>query len=159
MSDVAAKLGDLFYERGTGITELFVRHDEDGFDARFEVPVHQSHVELELKIRKGAETADDRGGFLGDGEIHQQAVERSDEDVREFGDVGSNHGESIRGREKRGFAGVFRDGDGDAIEKLRRARKHIEMSVSDRVERPGVDAVAHVEGAAKGSQQPKRTSF
>ena len=122
MSDVATELRDLFYQRGTGVTELFVRHDEDGFDTGFEVSVHQSHVELELKIRKSAETADDRRGFLGDGEIHQQAVERSDEDVREVGDVGSNHGESIRGREERRFTGVFRDGDGDAIEELRRAR-------------------------------------
>ena len=109
MSDVATKLRDLFHERGTGVTELFVRHDEDGLDAGFQVSVHQGHVELELKIRKGAETANDGGGFLGDGEIHEQAVERSNEDVGEFGDVGTNHGESIRGGEERGFAGVLRE--------------------------------------------------
>lgn len=55
--------------------------------------------------------------------------------------------EATFGGKERFFAGIVRDGDGDAIEEAGGAVENIEMAVSDGVERAGIDAVTHkVEG-------------
>ena len=48
--------------------------------ARFELSIHQRHLEFEFEIRDGAQPADDGGGFPRDREIHEQSVQRRDLD-------------------------------------------------------------------------------
>ena len=116
MADVAAKFGDLFDESGARVTELLVGHDEDGFDLRLQVAVHQGHIELKFKIREGAQPADDGISFLSEGEIDEQAAENYRADVGQLNQVGLEHREALLGREERALAGVLGHRDGDVIE-------------------------------------------
>ncbi len=109
------------------------------------MPVHQRHVEFEFKIGKRAQSADDGGGFLFDGEINQQPIEGCHPNVAEIGDVGLDHFDALFCGEERTFAGVAGDGQRHLIEESRRATEDIKMSVCDRVERARVNAVAHGE--------------
>src|SRR5665213_2125095 len=88
MADVAAILRHLLDQRGTGVAELLVRHDEERFNLGLEMPVHQRHVELELEIGKGAKAADDGVRLLRPGEVDQQAVEGQYADIGKLRDVG-----------------------------------------------------------------------
>ena len=64
MRDVAAEFCDLFDEGGAGVAELLVWHDEQGFHLRFQMAVHQGHVEFELEVGQRAQAADDSVGLL-----------------------------------------------------------------------------------------------
>jgi CDP-diacylglycerol---glycerol-3-phosphate 3-phosphatidyltransferase len=141
--DVAAVAGDLFHERGTGVTELLVGHDEERLDLRLQVAVHERHVELELEVGEGAQAADDGVGFLGDGELDEKAVEDDDIDMRVVGEVGADEFEALLGGKDGTLAGIAGDGDGDAVEELGRAVEHIEVTVGEGIERAGINAVTH----------------
>jgi len=149
MRDVAAEFCDLFDEAGAGVAELLVWHDEEGFHLRFQMAVHQSHVEFELEVGQRSQAADDGVGLLLHAKFDEQAAEGGHGDIGELGDVGANHGDALLCGEERGFAGVFRDGDRHAIEKTGGTGEHIEVSAGDGVKSSRVDAMAH--GRERGS--------
>ncbi len=151
MGDVTAEFRDLFDERGAGVAELLVGHDEDRFDARLEVAVHQRHVEFEFEIGKRAEAADDGDGILRDGELDEQVGERGDADVGQVRDVGLDELHALGGGKEGAFARVFGDRNRDTVEELGGASEHVEVPVGDGVERARVKAVAHDVGGGKGN--------
>ena len=146
MFHVAAVTRCLFDQRGTGVAELLVGHDEQRLELGFKVPVHQRHIEFEFEVGKGAQAADDRIGLLLHTELDQKAAEGGNENVGQRRDVGTNHLKPFCGREKRTFAGVFGDGDGYPIEKPGRTRKHIDVAIRDWIESPGINTVAQRHG-------------
>ena len=58
LRQVAAKRGDLPQERAAHVRELFLGHQEHGFDLGVEVQVHQRHGELVFHVAQGAQAAD-----------------------------------------------------------------------------------------------------
>lgn len=143
VGNVATEFGHLFNEAGAGVAECLARHDEEGFDVGLEVAIHQRHIKLELKIGEGTQAANDGGGFFGAGKLNQQAIEEGSAYVGKMAGAGDDEREaSLRG-EKRAFTRITGDCHGDAVEQLRSTLKHIEMPVSKRIERAGVNAVAH----------------
>jgi hypothetical protein len=59
------------------------------------------------------------------------------------GDTGEKHGDALLGAEKRIFARVVGDCDGDAVKEPGGAGQDIEMSVGDGIKGARIDAMAH----------------
>ena len=60
--DVRPVVADLFDQARTGVAVGVLGHDEDGFDIRVEVAIHQGHLELELEIGQGPQAPDKGAG-------------------------------------------------------------------------------------------------
>ena len=69
---------DFLHDPRAQIGVFLLRHEENRFHARFQFSIHQRHLKFEFEIRNRAQPADDRGRFLLDREIDQQAIERRD---------------------------------------------------------------------------------
>ena len=157
VGDVAAVAGDLFDERGAGVAELLMGHDEERLDPGLQVAVHERHVELKLEVGEGAQAADNGVGFLGDGELDEQAVEDDGGDVRVAGEVALDEIETVLGGEDGALAGVAGDGNGDAVEEFRSAVEHIEVTVGEGIKRAGINAVTHERGSIEAGVIGART--
>lgn len=159
MFHVTAVTRRLFNEGGTRVAELFVGHDEQRLELRFEVPVHQRHVELKFEVGKSAQAADNCIGLLLHAELDQEAAESRYGNVGQVRDVGTYHLKPFCGGEKWTLAGAFSDGDRYAIKKPGRSRKHIDVTVSDWIERPGVNTVAQRHGPSESDNFAAGDSF
>ena len=120
------------------------------------MPVHQRHVELEFKVREGAESADDGGGVLLAREFDQQAVETDDADRRHAANRGSDQLDPLFGAEQRVLRGAEGHGHCDMVEQFGGAQKHVEVTVGERVECAGVDTEAHGRDGGLQGRRGKR---
>ena len=75
------------------------------------------------------------------GVVDQQALERVDADVIPADDV-ADHRHALFGRKHRLLFDVEQKGDDHLIKQLRRPLDYVQVSVSDRVKRPGIDCAA-----------------
>src|SRR5438067_13885198 len=80
--DRRAEAGDFLDEARGDVRVLLVRHEAHRLDGRFELPVHQRHLELVLEVRDRPDAADDAVGPLARGQAGQQPGEGGDAAVR-----------------------------------------------------------------------------
>ncbi len=105
--------------------------------------VHEGHLEFVFEVGNGAESADEGGGFMLGGEIHEEAFERGGGDVGPGGEVFLDQAESLGGVEERLFILVERDAYDHFVEEAGGARHDIEVAVGHGVEGAGINTDCH----------------
>ena len=123
---------------------------------RFQLSVHQRHLELELKIRDGAQSADDSGRFLLHRKVDQQSLQRRHLHAVKVADRVPEQLESFLQREERLLLVVMRDGDNYLVKEFPRAFDYVEVAVCHRIEAARINSPPH--GSRKSDVEPKTAS-
>lgn len=141
--DIAAEACDLLYQAGGNIAVVLARHEEHRLESRGEAAIHEGHLEFELEVAHGAQSADDGAGFLAPREFDEEAGEPCDSDVSQSRNGLAEEGDPLVGREEAAFFRVAGDGHENLVKDVRGAREHVEVAVGDGVERACVDGAFH----------------
>jgi hypothetical protein len=143
LCDIATKPRDLLHDPRAEISILLFRHEEDSFDGRFQLAIHQRHLEFELEIRDGAQPAHDSLCVLLDGEFDQQSIERQYLYAFEGRGYLAQKSEALPESKIRLLLIVMCDRHNHFVKKLSRPLDDIEVTVRDRVEAARINRASH----------------
>lgn len=111
MTHIPAHGSHLLDNPGTDVGVILLRCQEDRFQTRLKLAVHQSHLEFELKVRNGPKSANDGENIVLTRKIDQQSVEGNDLDARMALKALAKHGDATFHTEHRGLRLTRRDSD------------------------------------------------
>ena len=137
------KFEDLLDQVRAGEEKLLVRHEEDRLDRIVKVAVHLGHLKLVFEVGDRPQATDERHGLGLFGQVHDQAIEGHDRDIRPIDQVFLDHLHTLLRREEWLLGRIARHGDDHLVEDVPRAVDHVEVSIGDRIKRPRVDADFH----------------
>ena len=78
-----------------------IGHEENGFDFGIQLLVHAGHLILIFEIGNSAQPANDDGGTLRLGKMHEQSVKRHNFDMRNVRGLAPNMPHTLVQREQR----------------------------------------------------------
>src|SRR5690348_1087594 len=143
VGDVPAPGGDLLDQRGGEEAVGGVGGHEQRLDAR-EAVVHLGHLQLVVEVADRAQALDDGRDVALLAEVDEEAVEGLDADVAVLGGDLADQVDPLVDLEQALLGLVDHDRDIDLVIQTGGAGNDVEVSVGDRVERPGTYGAAHL---------------
>src|SRR5690606_22805106 len=142
VGDVATPGGDLLDQGGRQEAVGGVGGDEEGLDAG-EAVVHLGHLQFVVEVADRAQALDDGGDVALLAEVDEEAVEGLDTDVAVLGGDPADQVDPLLDLEQPFLGLVDHHRDVDLVVQPGGPGDDVEVSIGDRVERPGAYGAAH----------------
>ena len=139
MAHIPAHGAHLLDNTGTEVGVILLRGQEDRFQSRLKLAVHQGHLKLELKVRNSSKSANDGENMVLTRKIDQESVEGDDLDVGMAREALAKHGDATFHTEHRGLRLTRRDSYDHGRKNLCRTSNNIDVPEMNGIEAAGVD--------------------
>src|SRR5271157_2892697 len=132
-------LENLSDQAGTDVVVGLRGAQENRFEARLELAVHDGHLKFVLIVGEGANAAQYNPCLLLLGVIYEQTSEGLHRDIGHFARSFLEHLATFPDREKRRLVLVRQNRDNQLSKNPPRSLDEVEMTIGDRIERTGIN--------------------